>query len=56
MKLFYTEQALAGLQECLGFFPAEIPSEKVNEIRDRILAKIDTLLVHPDAGQQEVLS
>lgn len=53
MKVFYTEQFLANLQECLDFFPPEVPAEKVNEIRDRILAKADKLLDNPYAGQQE---
>jgi len=53
MKLFYTEQSLASLQECLDFFPPEVPVEKVNEIRDRILAKADKLLDNPYIGQQE---
>jgi toxin ParE1/3/4 len=53
MKLVYTEQAIASLQECMDFFPPEVPSEKVNEIRDRILAKADKLLVNPYMGQQE---
>ena len=53
MKLFYTEQALASLQECLDFFPPEVPAEKVNEIRDRILAKADKLLDYPQLGQLE---
>jgi hypothetical protein len=47
MKLFYTEQSLASLQECLDFFPPEVPADKVNEIRDRILAKADKLWLIP---------
>ncbi len=53
MKLFYTQQALNSLQECLDFFPPEVPNEKVNEIRDRILAKADALLLNPYIGQIE---
>ena len=53
MKLFYTRQALEGLQECLDFFPPEVSFEKVNEIRDQILAKADKLLSNPNIGQQE---
>lgn len=53
MKLFYTGQSLASLQECLDFFSPEVPAEKVNEIRDRILAKADMLLDNPYIGQQE---
>ena len=53
MKLFYTEQALKSFQECLDFFPPEVPSEKVNEIRDSILAKADKLLTNSSLGQQE---
>lgn len=51
--MVYTEQAIASLQECMDFFPPEVPSEKVNEIRDRILAKADKLLVNPYIGQYE---
>ena len=53
MKLFYTEQALASLQECLDFFPPEVSEEKVNEVRDRILAKADQLLTNAHMGQHE---
>ena len=53
MKLFYTEQSLASLQECLDFFPSEVSGQKVKEIRDRILAKADKLLTTPYIGQQE---
>jgi plasmid stabilization system protein ParE len=53
MKLVYTEQSLANLQECLDFFPREVPAEKINEIRDGILAKADKLLDNPFMGQQE---
>ena len=54
MKLVYTEQAIASLQECLDFFPSEeVSPEKVNEIRDRILAKADKLLNNPYLGQEE---
>jgi plasmid stabilization system protein ParE len=53
MKLVYSEQAIASLQECLDFFSLEVPAEKVNEIRNRILDKADTLLINPYTGQQE---
>jgi hypothetical protein len=53
MKLFYTGQALASLQECLDFFLPEVPAEKVNEIRDRILAKADKPLDNSNIGQRE---
>lgn len=53
MKLFYTAQALASLQECLDFFPPEVPSEKVNEIRDQILTKAGKFLINSRLGQQE---
>ena len=36
-----------------GFFPPEVAAAKVNEIRDRILAKADKLLENPFIGQQE---
>jgi toxin ParE1/3/4 len=53
MKLVYTEQAIRSLQECLDFFPAEMPAESVNEVRDKILAKADKLLENPYLGQVE---
>ncbi len=53
MKLVYTEQAIISLQECLDFFPPEVPFEKINEIRDKILSKADKLLENPYIGQQE---
>jgi toxin ParE1/3/4 len=37
----------------LDFFPPEVTAEKINEIRDRILAKADKLLDNPYLGQQE---
>lgn len=53
MKLVYTEQAIASLQECLDFFPPEVTPDKINEIRDRILNKADKLLESPYIGQKE---
>jgi plasmid stabilization system protein ParE len=53
MKLVYTRQALVSLQECLDFFPPEVPAKKVNEIRDQIIAKADLLLTNPGLGQLE---
>ncbi len=53
MKLVYTEQAIRSLQECLDFFPSEMPAERVNEVRDKILAKADKLLENPNLGQVE---
>lgn len=50
MKLVYTEQAIISLRECLDFSPSEVPPEKVNEVRDRILAKADKLLDNPYLG------
>ena len=54
MKLVYTEQAIASLQECLDFLPhEEVSPEKIKEIRDRILSKADMLLNNPFIGQEE---
>ena len=53
MKLVYTEQAILSLNECLNFLPSDLPSEKVNEIRDQILDKADMLLINPKLGQIE---
>lgn len=35
------------------FFSPEIPSEKVNKIRDQILMKADKLLSNPNIGKQD---
>jgi plasmid stabilization system protein ParE len=53
MKLVYTEQAIVSLQECLDFFPPEVSSGKISEIRDKILSKADKLLENPYIGQRE---
>ncbi|WP_010422967.1 type II toxin-antitoxin system RelE/ParE family toxin [Anaerophaga thermohalophila] len=53
MKLIYTEQALFGLEEALEFIAPKVTQEKLLEIRDRILDKADTLLLHPLQGQKE---
>jgi plasmid stabilization system protein ParE len=53
MKLFYTEQALESLQECLDFLPADISTEKRLKIRDSMLIKAEKLLTDPSIGQRE---
>ena len=53
MKLFYTEQAILSLQECLDFLPPEVSAEKRLQIRDKILAKAEKLLTKPRMGQKE---
>lgn len=53
MKLFYTEQAIKSLQECLDFLPPEVLSEKRLQIRDKILAKAEKLVSKPRMGQRE---
>lgn len=53
MKLFYTEQAIESLQECLDFLPPEVSLEKRLQTRDKILAKADKLLTKPRTGQKE---
>ena len=53
MKLFYTEQAIESLQECLDFLPPEVSPEKRLEIRDKILDKAEMLLANPYLGQKE---
>ncbi len=47
MKLVYTEQALLSLEETLEFVSLKVSSEKLIEIRDRILDKADTLINNP---------
>lgn len=53
MKLIFTEQAIASLQECLDFFPPEVSPQTINQIRDRIVAKAEQLLDNPSMGQYE---
>lgn len=53
MTLFYTEQAIDSLQECLDFLPPEVSLEKRLNIRDKILAKAEKLLAKPRMGQRE---
>jgi toxin ParE1/3/4 len=53
MKLFYTEQAIESLRECLDFLPPEVPHEKRLHIRDKILAKAEMLVNKPGMGQKE---
>lgn len=55
MKLVYTEQALAGLEETLDFIAKNVSYAKVIETRDRILDKADTLIKHPSIGQKELV-
>ncbi len=53
MKLVYTEQAIASLEEALEFITPKISYEKLMKIRDHILDEADTLLLHPLKGQKE---
>jgi len=53
MKLVYTEQAIVSLEETLDFIAPNVSHEKLMEIRDQILNKADTLLLHPLKGQKE---
>jgi len=53
MKLVYTQQALSSLEETLEFVAPMVSHEKLIAIRDRILDKADTLLLHPLSGQKE---
>jgi toxin ParE1/3/4 len=53
MKLLYTEQALISFQEALDFIAPKVSQGKLIEIRNRILDKADTLLLHPLKGQKE---
>jgi toxin ParE1/3/4 len=53
MRIVYTEQALASLEEALEFIGAKFSHEKLMKIRDRILDHADTLLVQPLKGQKE---
>lgn len=41
------------MQESLDFLPSEVPLEKRLEIRDKILAKAEKLLINPSLGQKE---
>lgn len=53
MRLVYTEQALLSLEEALGFIALKISSEKLIEIRNKILDAADKLLLHPLQGAKE---
>ncbi len=53
MELIYTEQALVSLEEALEFIAPKVTQELLLKIRDRILDKADTLLLHPNQGQKE---
>lgn len=53
MKLFYTEQALDSLRGCLDFLSDNVPSGKILEIRDNIIAGADKLTDNPFMGQRE---
>lgn len=53
MKLYYTAQALQSLQEVIDFLSEEVPPEKVNQIRDRIVEKVNRLIPNPYLGQKE---
>ena len=53
MKLVYTEQAITSLEEALGLIAPKVTYEKLNEIKDKILDKADTLLLQPLKGQKE---
>ena len=53
MKLVFTEQALTSFEETLEFIATKLPHKKVLEIRNRILDRTDTLLLHPLIGQKE---
>ena len=53
MNLIYTEQALNSLEQVLEFIAPEVTQNKLLEIRNRILDRADTLLLHPNQGQKE---
>lgn len=55
MRLVYTEQAINSMQDCLDFFSHEVTTEKVSDIRNKIIAKADNLLDNPYIGQQTFL-
>ncbi|MGQ1786748.1 hypothetical protein [Saccharicrinis sp. GN24d3] len=55
MKLVYTEQALASLEEALGFIAPRVSYQKLNEIKNNILDAAETLLLQPQQGQKEPL-
>jgi toxin ParE1/3/4 len=53
VKVFYTEQALESLQDCLDFLSIEHSPDKITEIRDRIILKVEKLKSNPFVGQRE---
>lgn len=55
MKLFFTEQAIYGLEESLYFLMEMegLPLEKVVSIRTRLFNRADSLIKNPLKGQKE---
>jgi toxin ParE1/3/4 len=53
MKIYFTEQSLASLQESLEFVSEKISAEKLQQIRNKILNATDVLLKNPKLGQPE---
>jgi len=53
MKLIYTQQALNSLEEALSLIAPKVTTEKLMEIRDRVLDAADNLLLYPLLGQKE---
>lgn len=54
MRLIFTEQAAQSLKEALDYLAAEeVPLEKIEAIRNSILAKAEMLPDNPKLGQKE---
>lgn len=55
MKVIYTEQSVESLEELLRFLieDQKLPIEKVVEIKDILLKKVDSLSDFPYKGQVE---
>ena len=55
MKLIFTDQALISMDNSFLFLLEEqgLPSEKIEELRERIKISIQQLLQNPYLGQQE---
>ena len=51
MKLVYTQQALTSLEEIVEFIAQKESPKKLDEIREQILDKADTLLKQPFAAK-----
>lgn len=53
MRIVYTREALFNFREILGFLKPKVSRNKLKEIRNKILDKVDQLKENPKMGQKE---